>query len=90
MLNSKFSRSLKGNEVKIDHSIYNHLEKEIHPKNIFAMDFFQCPTFENSFNNVNFFKFHAWKIQNKVPYSSIIYKTVNALSYLGNFKNKNK
>ena len=55
MLNSKFSRSLKGNEVKIDHSIYNHLEKEIHPKNIFAMDFFQCPTFENSFNNVNFF-----------------------------------
>lgn len=55
MLNSKFSRSLKGNEVEIDHLIYNHWKKRSHPQNISAMNFFQCPTFETSLNNIIFY-----------------------------------
>lgn len=56
ILNSKFRKSLKGNEVEIDHSIKKSLEQDP-SRNISAMESIKCPTFENSFNTV-FFKFH--------------------------------
>lgn len=58
-LNSKFNKSLKGNAVKIDHSIIESLKKRDPPQNISTTDFFQCPTFENSFNNIIFFEKNA-------------------------------
>lgn len=54
MLNSKFSKSLKGNEVKIDHSMIESLGKRSSPKIFLPWNFLNVLLLKICFNTTIF------------------------------------